>query len=170
MPPHSAGILLYRWTEGGTVVLLVHPGGLFWAKRDLESWSIPKGEYGGSDDAQHAARREFEEELGISCPAGNMIPLGETVQKSGKRVCAWALTGEFDVTRLRRNTFEMEWPPHSRRLARFPEIDRAEWFDLELAGKKINPGQKVFLERLRSWLSGNAATQKMPSFARSSRL
>jgi len=170
MPVQSAGILLYRSTKDVIVVLLVHPGGPFWAKRDLESWSIPKGEYGGDDDAQQAARREFEEELGLSCPAGNMISLGETVQKSGKRVCAWALAGEFDVTRLQSNTFEMEWPPHSRHLARFPEIDRAEWFSLELAGKKIIPRQRVFLERLQSWLSGNTATLKMPLSARSSSL
>ena len=167
MPVHSAGILLYRSTRDGIVVLLVHPGGPFWVKRDLKSWSIPKGEFGAGDDAQQAARREFEEELGIKCPPGDGIALGDTVQRSGKRVTAWALAGEFDVARLRSNSFEMEWPPHSRRLARFAEIDRAEWFDLDLAGKKIIPGQKVFLDRLRTWLSASTAAQKLPPFDKS---
>ncbi len=141
----SAGILLYR---AGPEVLLVHPGGPFWARRDDGAWSIPKGEYGLDDDAQAAAVREFEEELGTPPPAGELRELGAVQLAGGKRVSAWALEGEFDTSSAVSNTFELEWPPKSGRLQAFPEVDRAAWFDLETARIKINKGQLPLLDRL----------------------
>src|SRR5262249_3222418 len=128
MTLRSAGILLFRRDADAPRVLLVHPGGPFWAKRDAGAWSIPKGEIGVDEDAATAARREFAEELGVS-PPGELSALGEIVQKGGKRVIAFALEGDFDPATLRSNTFEIEWPPRSGKLRAFPEVDRAEWFD-----------------------------------------
>ena len=144
----SAGILLYRRVPGGLEVLLVHPGGPFWTKKDAGAWSIPKGEYEPGDDPLTAARREFEEELGSAPPDGGLVELGEIRQKSGKLVSAWALEGELDATAAFSNTFEIEWPPRSGRIQEFPEVDRAEWFVLERAREKINPAQAAFLDRL----------------------
>lgn len=140
--------MLYRRTAAGLEVLLVHPGGPAWAKRDLGAWSIPKGEYAPDDDALEAARREFEEELGSPPPAGDPEDLGEVQQKSGKRVHAWALPGDLDPTTVHSNTFEMEWPPRSGKLIEIPEVDRAEWFGLDAAREKINTAQAVLLDRL----------------------
>jgi predicted NUDIX family NTP pyrophosphohydrolase len=129
-------------------VLLVHPGGPFWAKKDAGAWSIPKGEYvDGEEDPLACARREFEEELGTPAP-GDLVPLGEVRQKSGKRVTAWAAAGDLDPTGVASNTFTMEWPPRSGRMQEFPEIDRAAWFALDEAREKINPAQAAFLDRL----------------------
>ena len=149
MAASSAGILLYRRSAHGVEVLLVHPGGPFWARRDLGAWSIPKGEYGADEDPQSAARREFAEELGIQVP-GELRPLGEVKQKAGKRVVGFAASGDLDASAVRSNSFEMEWPPHSGRMQSFPEVDRAEWFDLDTARRKIIPGQAPFLDRLAS--------------------
>jgi predicted NUDIX family NTP pyrophosphohydrolase len=143
----SAGILLHRVRDAVQEVLLVHPGGPFWAKKDAGAWSIPKGEYSDDEDPLACARREFEEELGSPAP-DDLTSLGEVRQKSGKRVAAWAAPGDLDPSAIRSNTFTMEWPPRSGRMQEFPEIDRAGWFPLEEARVKINPAQAEFLDRL----------------------
>jgi predicted NUDIX family NTP pyrophosphohydrolase len=134
---------------GGLEVLLVHPGGPFWARRDLGAWSIPKGEYGPDEAPLAAARREFAEELGVAAPEGPIEDLGEVRQKSGKLVRAWALAGDVDVSRLRSNTFTLEWPPRSGVTQEFPEVDRAEWFELAVAREKVTPAQVPLLDRLQ---------------------
>ncbi len=144
----SAGIVLHRGQGDGLEVLLVHPGGPMWARRDAGVWSIPKGEYADDEDPLAAARREFAEELGSPAPAGEALELGEIRQKSGKRVRAWALAGDLDAEQIQSNTFSMQWPPRSGRMAEFPEVDRAQWFRLVEAGEKLNPAQAEFLERL----------------------
>jgi predicted NUDIX family NTP pyrophosphohydrolase len=143
----SAGILLFRKTGGTIEVLLVHPGGPFWARKDAGAWSIPKGEYLEGEDPWVAAQREFEEETGSSPPA-NPLPLGDVLQKAGKRITAFAAEGDLDAGLIRSNTFEMEWPPRSGRKQVFPEIDRAAWFSLAMAREKINPAQADLLDRL----------------------
>jgi predicted NUDIX family NTP pyrophosphohydrolase len=148
MAKQSAGILLYRGRGPALRLMLVHPGGPFWAKKDGGAWSIPKGEYEEGDDPLLVASREFEEELGSPAPAGDAIELGELVQPSRKRVTAFALEGDFDPAHLRSNSFEMEWPPKTGRLQSFPEVDRAEWFTVEEARDKILPGQRPFIDRL----------------------
>jgi predicted NUDIX family NTP pyrophosphohydrolase len=147
MPRRSAGILLYRRRAGVLEVLLVHPGGPFWAKKDAGAWSIPKGEYSEGEDPIVAARREFAEETGIH-PQGECSPLGEVVQPGRKVVTGFALEGDFDPAALRSNTFELEWPPKSGRKATFPEVDRAQWFAPAEAEQKILSGQRPFIERL----------------------
>jgi predicted NUDIX family NTP pyrophosphohydrolase len=147
MTKKSAGILMYRYVENAFEVLLVHPGGPFWSKRDVGAWSIPKGEFGPNEDPETSAKREFAEELGIQ-PEGDLLPLGEIRQRGGKVVIAFALRGNFDVSVLRSNTFEIEWPPRSGKVESFPEVDRAEWFDLTAARDKIIEGQRPFLDRI----------------------
>jgi len=146
----SAGILLYRRAGAATEVLLVHPGGPFWAKKDLGAWSVPKGEVGEGEDPRACALRELEEELGsgLGLAAGDLTELGSVRQKGGKTVHCWAAVGDFDPAQLRSNTFTMEWPPRSGKEQEFPEVDRAEWFSLEAAREKINPAQAEFLDRL----------------------
>ena len=144
----SAGILLHRISGGAPEVLLVHPGGPFWARRDAGAWSIPKGEYEDGDDPLAAALREFEEETGTALEAGELRDLGEVKQKGGKVVRAWAAEGDIDAGTVRSNTFTMEWPPRSGRTAEFPEVDRAGWFALDEAREKLNPAQAEFLDRL----------------------
>jgi predicted NUDIX family NTP pyrophosphohydrolase len=145
MPRRSAGILLYRGDE----VLLVHPGGPFWAKKDAGAWSIPKGEYEDGDDPRACALREFEEELGTPLPAETeLIELGEVRQKSGKVVTAYAAAGDLDADAITSNTFTMEWPPRSGQMREFPEVDRAAWFGVDQAREKLNPGQAELLVRL----------------------
>jgi len=143
----SAGILLYRLAETGLELLLVHPGGPFWARKDLGAWSIPKGEYSEGEDALAAARREFEEETGAHAD-GAFLPLGELVQGGGKIVTAFALAGDFDPGALKSNTFALEWPPRSGRTASFPEVDRAQWFSPSEAEAKILKGQRALIARL----------------------
>jgi predicted NUDIX family NTP pyrophosphohydrolase len=149
----SAGILLYRIGDDGPEVLLVHPGGPLWARKDAGAWSIPKGEYGDDEEPLSAARREFEEELGSALPDGEPLHLGEIRQRSGKRVSAWAQPGELDVDTVLSNTFELEWPPRSGRIREFPEVDRAEWFPLVVARERINPAQAELLDRLEAALA-----------------
>jgi predicted NUDIX family NTP pyrophosphohydrolase len=150
----SAGILLYRLTSGEPEVLLVHPGGPFWASRDLGAWSIPKGEYGGEEDPRAAAAREFEEELGTAPAARDaMLELGDVTQRSGKVVTAFALEGDLDPARIRSNTFAMEWPPRSGRTEQFPEVDRAGWFAPAAAREKLVPAQAEFVDRLLARLT-----------------
>ena len=153
----SAGILLHRGRGAALEVLLVHPGGPAWAKRDAGAWSVPKGEYLDEEDPLAAARREFEEELGTAPPDGDTEDLGEIRQKSGKRVRAWAIAGDLDTTHIHSNTFQFEWPPRSGKLIEIPEVDRAEWFGLDSAREKINPGQVPLLDRLERRLGSNAA-------------
>jgi predicted NUDIX family NTP pyrophosphohydrolase len=148
MPKRSAGILLFRGRDPAFRLLLVHPGGPFWAKKDLGAWSIPKGEHEEGEDPLAVARREFQEELGEPAPAGEAIELGELVQPSRKVITAFAIEGDFDPSRLKSNLFELEWPPRSRRMQSFPEVDRAQWFTPEEARAKILPGQRPFIDRL----------------------
>ena len=126
----------------------MHPGGPFWARRDVGAWSVPKGEYEPEEDALAAARREFAEELGAAPPDGRLHDLGEVRQKSGKLVRVWALEGDLDVSQVTSNTFSLEWPPRSGKTIEVPEIDRAEWFALAVAREKINQAQVPLLERL----------------------
>jgi predicted NUDIX family NTP pyrophosphohydrolase len=147
MPKQSAGILMYRRDGNGLSVLLVHPGGPFWAKKDLGAWSIPKGEYAAGEDPLVVAVREFEEETGTRL-AGEFRPLGEVRQAGGKRVLAWALEGDLDPAKIRSNSFELEWPPRSGRKRSFAEIDRAEWFAPDAAREKILASQREFIDRL----------------------
>jgi predicted NUDIX family NTP pyrophosphohydrolase len=144
----SAGLLLYRGPAAGVEVLLVHPGGPAWARRDLGAWSIPKGEYEDGEEPLAAARREFAEELGSPAPDGDAHDLGEIRQKSGKRVRAWALAGDLDPGTVASNTFTIEWPPRSGRTEEFPEVDRAQWFGPEEARGKLNPAQAELIDRL----------------------
>ena len=148
----SAGILLYRLRGGEPEVLLVHPGGPFWARKDEGAWSIPKGEYGDDEDSRACARREFEEETGTALPPGALTDLGTERQRNGKVVTAWGAEGDLDADAIQSNSFEMEWPPRSGRMQFFPEVDRAGWFGLEAAREKLNPAQTAFLDRLRDVL------------------
>ena len=148
MARRSAGILLHRLAHGAPEVLLVHPGGPFWARRDAGAWSIPKGEYEDGEDPRACALREFEEELGAALPPGELVDLGSVKQRGGKLVSAWAAEGDLDVDSVHSNTFTMEWPPRSGRTAEFPEIDRAEWFGVEEAREKLVEAQTEFLDRL----------------------
>lgn len=149
MPKRSAGLLLYRRRRGAVEVLLVHPGGPYWAKKDEGAWSVPKGEYEEGDDPLDHAIREFGEELGTDPPdASGALFLGELRQPGGKLVSAWALEGDLDVAAVASNTFTMEWPPRSGRTAEFPEVDRAEWFDPDTARRKLLRGQVTFVDRL----------------------
>lgn len=134
--------------DGKIEVLLVHPGGPFWKRRDEGAWSIPKGEIEPGERAIDVARREFQEELGREAPAADLTPLGSIKQAGGKLVHAWAAVGDFDTDSVQSNTFEMEWPPRSGKKQAFPEVDRAAWFDLESARRAILEGQRPFLERL----------------------
>lgn len=147
----SAGILLFRHAGEALEVLLVHPGGPYWAKKDLGAWSIPKGLVEGDEEPLECALRELEEELGwpFAFAAGELIELGSVRQKAGKLVHCWAAEGDFDPATLRSNTFSMEWPPRSGSEREFPEVDRAEWFGLEEAREKIIPAQADFLDRLK---------------------
>lgn len=146
----SAGILLYRGEGDSLEVLLVHPGGPFWSKKDEGAWSIPKGEVENEEESRACALRELEEEIGSSLglTPERLIELGEVRLKSGKRVHGWAAEGDFDPATLLSNTFAMEWPPRSGKQREFPEVDRAEWFAPEQARLKISPAQAAFLDRL----------------------
>jgi predicted NUDIX family NTP pyrophosphohydrolase len=144
----SAGIILHRSGATGREVLLVHPGGPFWAKKDAGAWSIPKGEYEDGEDPLACALREFEEETGTQLDASDVVELGSIRQKGGKEVTAWAVAGDLDPSTVRSNTFVMEWPPRSGRQAEFPEIDRAEWFGVEAAREKLVPAQAELLDRV----------------------
>jgi predicted NUDIX family NTP pyrophosphohydrolase len=141
-------LLLFRHVAGDLEVLLVHPGGPFWAKRDLGAWSIPKGECEDGEDPRAAAWREFGEELGSPAPEGEALELGEVRQKAGKTVLAWAIAGDLDPEQITSNTFTMEWPARSGQTQRFPEVDRAGWFGLAEARERINPAQVALLDRL----------------------
>lgn len=153
----SAGILLYRFSGDEPELLLVHPGGPYWTRRDLGAWSIPKGEYEEGELARDCALRELEEELGtkLALDLEELVDLGSVRQKSGKVVEAWAAEGDFDPAALCSNTFAVEWPPHSGTQREFPEVDRAEWFDPALARRKILPAQAELVDRLLDHLQGS---------------
>ena len=154
MPKQSAGLLLYRRRNGGVEVLLVHPGGPFWARKDDGAWSVPKGEYEPGEDPVEVAVREFEEEIGVPPPrADAAAPLGEVRLSSGKIVWVWALEGDLEIDEVHSNTFPMEWPPRSGKIQEFPEVDRAEWFDLDTARRKLLKAQVPFLDRLEDALA-----------------
>ena len=148
MPITSAGILMFRRIGAEPEVLLVHPGGPYWARKDDGAWSIPKGVYERDEDALAAARREFEEETGC-VPQGVFEPLGSFRQPSGKRVAVWAVEQDFDLADFRSNSFAMEWPPRSGRSQDFPEADRAAWFPLREAERKVTKGQQPIIAALR---------------------
>ena len=143
----SAGLLLYRGVPPAVEVLLVHPGGPLWAKRDSGIWSIPKGEFLDGEDPLQAAQREFQEETGFTV-AGPFEPLEPVRQRSGKLVYAWMVAGDVDPARAQSNTFEMEWPPGTGHTRAFPEVDRVEWFRVDVAREKIVPSQAALLEEL----------------------
>jgi len=153
VPKQAAGILLYRRGPAGLEVLLAHPGGPLWARKDAASWTLPKGQFTDDELPLDAAKREFEEEMG-SAPAGDFQPLGTVKQPSGKIIHAWAVESDFDVSTVKSNLFSMEWPPKSGRHGEFPEVDRAGWFSIEHARLKILKGQAPFLDRLLALLSG----------------
>jgi predicted NUDIX family NTP pyrophosphohydrolase len=152
MATRSAGILLHRDGIGGIEVLLVHPGGPFWARKDLGAWSIPKGEVDEGEDPRACALREFAEETGTRLPETALDDLGSVKLKSGKLVLAFAVAGDLDAATVRSNPFELEWPPRSGRRRQFPEIDRAEWFGLDDARAKLNPAQSELVDRLAALL------------------
>lgn len=149
----SAGLMMYRRREGAVEVLLVHPGGPFWKKRDAGAWTIPKGEPSEGEALIAAARREFREETGLE-PSGELIELGVVRQKGGKEVHAWAFEGDCDPASLQSSTFSLEWPPRSGKWRDFPEVDRAEFFELSAAREKINPAQVALLDALQAVTAG----------------
>ncbi|MET7287347.1 NUDIX domain-containing protein [Streptomyces sp. NPDC005573] len=148
----SAGLLLFRHTGEGLEVLLGHMGGPFFAKKDAGAWTVPKGEYEPDEPAWEAARREFQEELGLTPPDGKALPLGEIAQSSGKIVTAWAVEADLDPETITPGTFTMEWPPRSGRIQEFPELDRVAWFGLDRARELMVTGQSAFLGRLTDLL------------------
>jgi predicted NUDIX family NTP pyrophosphohydrolase len=157
MPRRSAGILLWRRRGGALEVLLVHPGGPLWARRDAGAWSIPKGEYDDGEDPRAVALRELEEETGHRLADADLLPLGEVRQAGGKRVSAWAAPGDLDPATVTSNTFTMQWPPRSGRTQEFPEVDRAGWFDPGTAREKLLPAQAELVDRLLAALGEGPA-------------
>ena len=152
MPKRSAGLLLWRRAATGVEVLLGHPGGPLFARRDDGVWTIPKGEYDADEDGRAAAYREFAEEIGVAPPDGAAVPLGEVRQAGGKVVSVWAQEGDVDAAAISSNVFTMQWPPRSGRMQEFPELDRAAWFDLDDARRKVFAAQVPFLDRLAELL------------------
>jgi len=144
----SAGLLMYRFRNGKIEFFLVHPGGPLWEKKDIGVWSIPKGIVEEGEDMFEAAKREFEEETGLKIKSSKFIPLSPIKLKSGKIVYAWAFEGECDPCTIKSNTFQMQWPPRSGQTKEFPEIDRAGWFSVEEARRKLNPAQIAFIDEL----------------------
>lgn len=144
----SAGVILYRTRDGVVEVLIAHPGGPFWARKDDGAWSVPKGEYTDGEDPWAAAQREFAEELGLAVPAGPRLDLGQLKQSGGKVVSAYAVQSDLDIADARSNTFELEWPKGSGKVREFPEVDRVGWFAVATARIKLLKGQRGFLDRL----------------------
>lgn len=152
----SAGLLVYRLASAGLELLLVHPGGPFWAKKDDGAWFIPKGEIEAGEEPLATARREFQEELGIAPPSGEPRELGTVKNKGGKLIHAWALSGDLDLRDFRSNRFEMEWPPRSGKTREFPEVDRAEYFAVERALEKMHAAEQPLIERLLEMLKARS--------------
>lgn len=159
MKKQSAGIVLYSVTKNSPKVLLVHPGGPFFAKKDTGAWSIPKGEFNDPEEPLEAAKREFSEELGLPLPKGDLITLGSAKLSSGKVVYAWALAGEIDLEQMKSNTFKLEWPIKSGTIQEFPEVDKAAWFSLDEAMIKINKGQVPLIQTLADQLGSSLQSQ-----------
>jgi predicted NUDIX family NTP pyrophosphohydrolase len=155
MPKQSAGLLIYRRRYGELQVFLVHPGGPFWNNKDQGAWSIPKGEFAAGDDPLEAARREFHEETGFTAN-GEFVPFKPLKQPSGKIVHAWLMEGDYDPGQVRSNTFKLEWPRNSKKFIDVPEVDRADWFTLDVAREKILPGQQGFLDQLENSIAGSS--------------
>jgi predicted NUDIX family NTP pyrophosphohydrolase len=155
MKKNSAGLLLFREGLHGLEVLLVHPGGPFWAKKDAGAWFVPKGQLNSGEEPLECAVREFREETGFT-PSGPFLPLGSVQQKSGKLVEVWAVRGDVDPAKLESNTFSLEWPPRSGRIREFPEVDRAGFFTEQQARGKMHPAELAFLERLKALLEEQA--------------
>lgn len=155
---NSAGILLYEIRDGRIEILLVHPGGPFWAKKDEGAWFVVKGEVEANEDPLEAAKREFFEELGVQAPEGDFIDLGTVKHKSGKLVHAWAIEGTVDVSRVKSNTFTLEWPPKSGKQREFPEVDRARFFDLPEASRMMHATESQFIPRLVDALALSSAS------------
>jgi predicted NUDIX family NTP pyrophosphohydrolase len=153
VPKLSAGLLLYRVVDDATEVLIGHPGGPFWARKDEGAWSIPKGEYADGEDPWIAAQREFKEEIGFDVPAGPRLELAPVKQPGGKIVTAFAVRGDLDITHSKSNTFELEWPRGSGKFKQFPEIDRVAWLSVPEARLKLLTGQRPLLERLVAHLA-----------------
>ena len=153
MPKRSAGLLLYRFTEGTVEVLIGHPGGPFWARKDDGAWSIPKGEYAEDEDPWHAAHREFQEELGLSAPDGPRVDFAPVKQPGGKVITAFAVRADLDVTDAVSNTFDLEWPKGSGKVRQYPELDRVGWFSVAAARSKLLKGQQPLLDRLLDHLA-----------------
>lgn len=151
MPRHSAGILLHRKGSTGVEVFLVHPGGPFWARKDVAAWSVPKGEYDEAEDPLAAAKREFAEETNLALPPGELRELGE-VKYNNKIVRVWALEGSVDARRVKSNTIKLEWPPKTGRIQEFPEVDRAGWYPLAAAKEKLVKGQVPLIDMLQEYL------------------
>ncbi|MXP20618.1 NUDIX domain-containing protein [Gordonia sp. HNM0687] len=147
-PTRSAGLLLFRRLDDGIEVLIAHPGGPLWARKDAGAWSLPKGLYDSDEQPEAAARREFTEELGTAPPDVPAVELGEVTLASGKIVTGFAIEGDLDTATVASNTFEMQWPPRSGRMQAFPEVDRAQWVDPATARAKLNPAQAAFVDRL----------------------
>jgi predicted NUDIX family NTP pyrophosphohydrolase len=160
MPKRSAGLLLFRRSTHFEL-LLVHPGGPFWARKDDGAWSLPKGEYSSDENPLEAAKREFQEETGISLD-GDFLPLGELRQPGGKLITAWAIEKDVDSTLVKSNLFSMEWPPKSGKMQEFPEVDRAAWFPISQARSKLLKGQVAFIDRLAERL-GLPVEENRPS-------
>jgi predicted NUDIX family NTP pyrophosphohydrolase len=168
MPKRSAGLLMFRNAGRALEVLLVHPGGPYWAKKDVGAWFIPKGEIMPGEDPLDAARREFEEETSFP-PEGPYLPLGEVRQKSGKVIAAWAFEGTGDPEKIKSNTFEMEWPPRSGKQQTFPEVDRGAFFTLPAAREKMSGVEAEFLDRLEGIRPGqiaNGISEEIPARCR----
>src|ERR1700742_1359186 len=162
MKKRSAGLLVYRLKSGLPEVLLAHMGGPFHAKKDNGHWTFPKGEYEEDEDPKSAARREFTEELGKQPPEGEWLKLGSVTYKSGKEVTIWAVEGDLDVSDIKSNTFNLEWPPRSGKIQEFPEIDRAAWFGLPNSAAKLIPYLAVFTERLANQLHVPFGSEQVP--------
>ncbi|HLB66023.1 MAG TPA: NUDIX domain-containing protein [Candidatus Saccharimonadales bacterium] len=163
MPKQSAGILVYRKKNDTVEVFLVHPGGPFWKNKDDYAWSIPKGMYEENEDAFNAAKREFTEETGQTAPEGEYSELGTVKLASGKEVAAWAVESDLGNVQIKSNTFSLEWPPKSGKQQEFPEVDRARWFDLSAATRKIHPGLNDLLRRLAETLKVTFSDQSTGS-------
>ena len=160
MKKHSAGLVVYRKNNGRIEVLVGHMGAPWWAKKDIGAWSVPKGEIEEGEDPQAAAKREFEEELGLPAPAGDFLELGTIEQYNNKTVIAWAVETDMEVRHIKGNTFKAEWPPRSGNMQEFPEIDRAQWMTPEIAAKKTVRGQDELFKRLADKLGQKFETGK----------
>jgi predicted NUDIX family NTP pyrophosphohydrolase len=162
MKKHSAGIVVYRQINDQPEVLLAHMGSPWWVKKDLGAWSIPKGLVEEGEEPLEAAKREFQEEFGLQVPKGDFTPLGQIQQNNNKVVTAWAIESDIDASKVRSNTFKVEWPPRSGKTQEFPEIDRAEWFTFPEAAKRLVPGQTGLLENLANTLHASFSVGQVP--------